>query len=59
MLGKKSGIYSIRIKCRESGVELDEERARRLLESVKARATEKRGLVSDSEFRELLDAVRA
>jgi len=59
VLGKKSGIFSIRIKCREAGVELDEEAARRLLESVKARATEKRGLISDSEFRELLDAVNA
>jgi isopropylmalate/homocitrate/citramalate synthase len=56
VLGKKSGIFSIKIKCEELGVELEEDEARRLLDAVKARATEKRGLVTDEEFRELLAA---
>jgi isopropylmalate/homocitrate/citramalate synthase len=53
VLGKKSGVDSIRIKADELGVELPEERRRAVLEAVKARAIEKGGLVDDDEFREL------
>jgi len=53
VLGKKSGIDSIRIKCEELGLDLSEEAQRELLEAVKRRGAEKRGLVSDDEFREL------
>ncbi len=53
VLGKKSGIDSIRIKCEELGLELSEEAQRELLEAVKRRGAEKRGLVSDDELREL------
>jgi isopropylmalate/homocitrate/citramalate synthase len=53
VLGKKSGIDSIRIKAQELGLELTDEEERRLLAEVKRRGTEKRGLVSDEEFREL------
>jgi isopropylmalate/homocitrate/citramalate synthase len=53
VLGKKSGIDSIRIKARELGLELPEEAQRELLARVKALGTEKRGLVTDDEFREL------
>jgi isopropylmalate/homocitrate/citramalate synthase len=53
VLGKKSGIDSIRIKAQELGLELTDEEERRLLAEVKKRGTEKRGLVSDEEFREL------
>jgi len=53
VLGKKSGADSIRIKADELGVEVPEERRRELLEAVKARSIEKRGLVDDDEFVEL------
>jgi isopropylmalate/homocitrate/citramalate synthase len=55
VLGKKSGVDSIRIKARELGVSLSEEDERRLLAAVKARGAEKRGLVTDEEFLELAD----
>jgi isopropylmalate/homocitrate/citramalate synthase len=50
VLGKKSGLDSIRIKADELGLELPEERYPALLAAVKALATERRGLVSDQEF---------
>jgi isopropylmalate/homocitrate/citramalate synthase len=53
VLGKKSGLDSIRIKAEELGLELSEAAQRALLEAVKLRGAEKRGLVSDDEFREL------
>jgi isopropylmalate/homocitrate/citramalate synthase len=56
VLGKKSGIDSIRIKARELGIELSDDEQRRLLAEVKRRGTEKRGLVTDAEFLELARA---
>jgi isopropylmalate/homocitrate/citramalate synthase len=53
VLGKKSGIDSIRIKAEELGLDVPEERRRDLLAAVKALAAEKRGLVTDEEFRRL------
>lgn len=53
VLGKKSGIDSIRIKADELGLDLDDEAQRRVLEQVKELGTRKRGLVTDDEFREL------
>ncbi|HXY86058.1 MAG TPA: hypothetical protein VEH52_11320 [Gaiellaceae bacterium] len=53
VLGKKSGLDSIRIKAEELGLELSEEDERRLLAEVKRRGTEGRRLVTDDEFREL------
>jgi isopropylmalate/homocitrate/citramalate synthase len=53
VLGKKSGIDSIRIKCEELGLDLSDKAQRELLEAVKRRGAEKRGLVSDDELREL------
>jgi isopropylmalate/homocitrate/citramalate synthase len=53
VLGKKSGIDSIRIKCEELGLDVPEERQRELLAQVKRLGTEKRGLVTDEEFRRL------
>jgi isopropylmalate/homocitrate/citramalate synthase len=54
VLGKKSGIDSIRIKCEELGLDLTEEEQRRLLDEVKKLGTDKRGLVTDQEFRQLV-----
>jgi isopropylmalate/homocitrate/citramalate synthase len=50
VLGKKSGIDSIRIKAAELGLELDEDAQRRLLAEVKRLGTQKRALVTDDEF---------
>jgi isopropylmalate/homocitrate/citramalate synthase len=56
VLGKKSGIDSIRIKLEELGLEVPEERRADLLAAVKRLGAEKRGLVTDDEFRELAGA---
>jgi isopropylmalate/homocitrate/citramalate synthase len=53
VLGKKSGLDSIRIKADELGLDLDGEAQRDLLVRVKELGTRKRGLVTDEEFREL------
>jgi isopropylmalate/homocitrate/citramalate synthase len=53
VLGKKSGLDSIRIKAEELGLDLPEERRAEVLAKVKELGSRKRGLVSDEEFREL------
>jgi isopropylmalate/homocitrate/citramalate synthase len=53
VLGKKSGIDSIRIKAEELGLDLDDDAQRRLLAKVKELGTAKRDIVTDDEFREL------
>jgi isopropylmalate/homocitrate/citramalate synthase len=53
VLGKKSGLDSIRLKLAELGLDVPEERWPALLEAVKRRGAERHGLVSDEEFREL------
>ena len=54
VLGKKSGLDSIRIKADELGLDVPEERRAELLAEVKALGAEKRGLVTDDEFRALV-----
>jgi isopropylmalate/homocitrate/citramalate synthase len=56
VLGKKSGLDSIRIKAEELGLELDDDAQRELLVRVKELGTRKRGLVTDAEFRKLAGA---
>jgi isopropylmalate/homocitrate/citramalate synthase len=53
VLGKKSGIDSIRIKAEELGLDLSADEQRDLLVRVKALGTTKRALVTDDEFRKL------
>ncbi|HET6945601.1 MAG TPA: hypothetical protein VFI01_09650 [Gaiellaceae bacterium] len=53
VLGKKSGLDSIRIKADELGLDVPEERRGEVLAKVKELGARKRGLVSDDEFREL------
>src|SRR2546428_5879787 len=53
VLGKKSGLDSIRIKAEELGLDLPEERRADLLAKVKALGARKHGLVTDDEFRSL------
>ena len=55
VLGKKSGLDSIRIKAEELGLDLPEERRAEVLARVKELGTRKRGLVDDDEFRSLVD----
>jgi isopropylmalate/homocitrate/citramalate synthase len=54
VLGKKSGIDSIRIKCEQLGLDVPEDAQRGLLDAVKKLGTDKRGLVTDEEFRRLV-----
>jgi len=56
VLGKKSGIDSIRIKAEELGLELSDDAERDLLARVKELGATKRGLVTDDEFRKLAGA---
>jgi isopropylmalate/homocitrate/citramalate synthase len=54
VLGKKSGVDSIRIKAGELGLDVPEERYAELLALVKDLGMQKRGLVTDDEFRALV-----
>jgi isopropylmalate/homocitrate/citramalate synthase len=54
VLGKKSGIDSIRIKAEELGLDVPEERYPALLEEVKRLGIKHRRLVTDAEFRRLV-----
>jgi isopropylmalate/homocitrate/citramalate synthase len=54
VLGKKSGLASIKIKLEELGLEVPPERHPSLLAAVKKLGTESRRLVSDEEFRRLV-----
>jgi isopropylmalate/homocitrate/citramalate synthase len=53
VLGKKSGLDSIRLKAEELGLELPQERLPELLAAVKRLGTDERRLVTDTEFRKL------
>ena len=53
VLGKKSGIDSVRIKADELNLDVPEEARADLLAKVKALGTQKRGLVTDEEFTDL------
>jgi isopropylmalate/homocitrate/citramalate synthase len=54
VLGKKSGLDSVRLKAEELGLDVPEERRADVLARVKELGTRKRGLVTDDEFRALL-----
>jgi isopropylmalate/homocitrate/citramalate synthase len=53
VLGKKSGLDSIRLKAEELGLELPADRHAEVLAAVKALATKKGRLLTDAEFRRL------
>jgi isopropylmalate/homocitrate/citramalate synthase len=59
VLGKKSGLDSIRIKVAELGLDVPEDAHPALLEAVKRKSTSKRGLVTDAEFKRLAARVKA
>ena len=58
VLGKKSGLDSIDLKCKELGIAITPEQRGPILAAVKQAAVRKRGLVSDEEFREILAPYR-
>jgi isopropylmalate/homocitrate/citramalate synthase len=53
VLGKKSGLDSIRIKAEQLGIEVPEERRAEVLAKVKALGVKKGGLVTDTEFKRI------
>jgi isopropylmalate/homocitrate/citramalate synthase len=54
VLGKKSGVASIKIKCEELSLDAPPESHARLLDEVKRLAIQKRGVLTDEEFRNLV-----
>lgn len=54
VLGKKSGLDSIDLKCSELGLRISSEQRALILAEVKKRAIAKRGLLTDEEFRSLV-----
>ena len=55
VLGKKSGLDSIDLKAKELGVGFPQDQRAPILAAVKKRAIAKRGLLSDEEFRQIVD----
>ena len=58
VLGKKSGIDSIAIKTKELGLSLTPEQQQAVLAAVKRAGAEKRGLITDAEFRFIVHRVQ-
>jgi isopropylmalate/homocitrate/citramalate synthase len=58
VLGKKSGLDSIAIKAKELNISLTTEQQQAVLAAVKSAGVEKRGLVSDAEFSEIVRQVQ-
>jgi isopropylmalate/homocitrate/citramalate synthase len=56
VLGKKSGLDSVRIRAAELDLDLPEDERTGVLTDVKALAARKGGLVTDEEFRELVES---
>ncbi|MBQ03143.1 hypothetical protein CL673_00285 [Candidatus Bathyarchaeota archaeon] len=57
VLGKKSGRPSIKLKLEELGIQTTDEKISELLTKVKLMGTEKKGVVSDDEFKGILKDV--
>jgi isopropylmalate/homocitrate/citramalate synthase len=55
VLGKKSGLDSIDWKARELGIAFSPEQRASILAAVKKQAIAKRGLLSDQEFRKIVE----
>jgi isopropylmalate/homocitrate/citramalate synthase len=55
VLGKKSGLDSIDLKAKELGISFPQDQRGPILAAVKKRAIAKRGLLSDEEFRQIVD----
>ncbi len=59
VLGKKSGLDSIDLKAKELGLFFPEQQRSAILAAVKKRSIAKRGLITDAEFREIVDECTA
>jgi isopropylmalate/homocitrate/citramalate synthase len=60
VLGKKSGKASVLYKANELGLgELSDDEAADILNAVKQKGIEKRNILSEAEFRDIVDSVRA
>jgi isopropylmalate/homocitrate/citramalate synthase len=59
VLGKKSGLASIKIKCEQLGLNVAEDRFPALLAEVKKLAISKKRLVTDEEFGSLVGTMSA
>lgn len=59
LLGKKSGRHSVEWKLRELGIQVEPEKLDAIVEEVKKRGIEKKGPVTDSELREIVNRVSA
>ena len=57
VLGKKSGATSIRVKLDEHGLKLEEEKIQAALAEVKRRSIERKALIDDDEFKEIVEAL--
>jgi isopropylmalate/homocitrate/citramalate synthase len=55
VLGKKSGLDSIRLKAEELGLDLTEDRHAEILAAVKELGAEQKRLVTDTEFRKIAE----
>jgi isopropylmalate/homocitrate/citramalate synthase len=55
VLGKKSGLDSVDLKAKELGLAVATDQRAPILAAIKKRAVTKRGLVSDQEFRQIVD----
>jgi isopropylmalate/homocitrate/citramalate synthase len=59
VLGKKSGLDSIDLKAKELGLAIAPDQRAKILAEIKKRAIAKRGLVSDAEFRQIVEEIAA
>ncbi|MFQ5695659.1 MAG: hypothetical protein ACE5HB_06700 [Terriglobia bacterium] len=59
VLGKKSGLDSIDLKGKELGLAITPDERAAILAAVKKKGIEKRGLVTDPEFRQIVETVRS
>lgn len=57
VLGKKSGLASIELKLKELGLELDKGRHPAVLAEIKSISVAEKGLVSDAQFREVVETL--
>ena len=58
VLGKKSGVDSVDLKCKELGISIAAAQRASVLAEIKKRAITKRGLVSDEEFLRIVEGIR-
>jgi homocitrate synthase NifV len=58
VLGKKSGLDSIDLKCKELGLTIAPEQRALILAEIKRRAIAKRGLLTDEEFQDIIEKIR-